>query len=140
MLINREGGSVSRKIAGELERNPDLAPVLDVFESAPEGFEIDGAAAGLELIPVGSTGVAASRCRLKLFTPREGKERLCAFFYKRSNLAWSHDRFSYGGVEFRPEQITEVAVRSWHAWLCSGFDPERRPERLRRAFLYDIPE
>jgi hypothetical protein len=140
VLINREDGSVSLRIAGELERSPVLARVLDVFESAAEGFEVDEAAAGLELIPVGPTGVAASRCRLKLFTPREGKERLCAFFYKRSNLAWSKDRFSYGGVEFRPEQLTEVAVRSWHAWLCSGFDPERKPERLRRAFLYDIPE
>jgi hypothetical protein len=114
--------------------------LLEVFEAAAERFEIEEGSAGLDVIPVDPTTPAQSRCRLKLFTPREGKGRLCAFFYKRSNLAWSRDRFSYGGVEFRQDQLTEGAVLSWLAWLCSGFDPERKPERLRRAFLYDIPE
>jgi hypothetical protein len=140
VLINRDHAFASPKIAWELERSPALARVLEVFESAIEQFEIEEGSAGLDVIPVDPSALAPSRCRLKLFTPREGKERLCAFFYKRSNLAWSLDRFSYGGVEFRQDQLTEVAVRSWLAWLRSGFDPERKPERLRRAFLYDIPE
>lgn len=80
------------------------------------------------------------RCRLKVFRPREGGRRLCAFFYKRSNLAWSHDRFSYGAVEFQPERLTAAEAESWLAWLEVGFDPEERPERLRRAFLFSIPD
>jgi len=140
VLINRDQAFASPKIARELERSPALARVLEIFESATERFGIEESSAGLDVIPVDATALASSRCRLKVFRPREGKERLCAFFYKRSNLAWNRDRFSYGGVESRPEQLTEVAVLSWLTWLCSGFDPERTPERLRRAFLYDIPE
>ena len=138
--MNRDQALASPKIAKDLERSPALARVLEVVESATERFEIEEGSAGLDVIPVDPAAQAPSRCRLKLFTPREGKERLCAFFYKRSNLAWSRDRFSYGGVEFRQDQLTEVAILSWLTWLCSGFDPERKPERLRRAFLYDIPE
>jgi hypothetical protein len=77
---------------------------------------------------------------MKLFKPREERERLCAFFYKRSNLAWSRDRFSYGAVEFRPGEIGSEDVLTWLAWLASGFDPEQRPPGLRRAFRYTIPE
>ncbi len=31
-------------------------------------------------------------------------------------------------------------VRTWVAWLASGLDPELRPLKLKRAFLYTIPE
>lgn len=106
--------------------------VLAIAASDPRSFAVDEAASCFEL----STG----RCRMKLLQPRPGADRLCAFFYKRSNLAWSQDRFSYGGVEFRLEQLTDPAIRSWLAWLKSGFDPSARPNRIRRAFLYDIPE
>ncbi|HZV90607.1 MAG TPA: hypothetical protein VFF34_01230 [Candidatus Nitrosocosmicus sp.] len=117
---------------------PFVARVVRTFEDGLQPFELVTDPAGLEFAPLeqGKPG----RCRLKLFRPREGKERLCAFFYKRSNLAWSRDRFSYGGVEFRPEQATDEDLQSWRSWLLSGFDPERRPLRWRRAFLFDVPE
>ncbi|MEK7316252.1 MAG: hypothetical protein AAB011_08735, partial [Candidatus Eisenbacteria bacterium] len=67
-------------------------------------------------------------------------DRLCAFFYKRSNLGWSRDRFSYGAIEFLPESLTREDAAGWLAWLRGGFDPDQRPPRLRRAFLYSIPE
>lgn len=77
---------------------------------------------------------------MKVFRPREGKERLCAFFYKKSNLSWSRDRYSYGAVEFLPTQVTETDMRSWLQWLAGGFDPDKRPPRLKKAFLYSIPD
>lgn len=83
---------------------------------------------------------ARERCRMKVFRPREGKERLCAFFYKKSNLSWSRDRYSYGAVEFLPTQVTETDMRSWLQWLAGGFDPDKRPPRLKKAFLYSIPD
>jgi len=140
VLTNRNEWTAGEKLRRELERNPPLAAVVDVFHGARELFEIAPDAEGLELIPLDPVHGVPNRCRLKLFKPREKSERLCAFFYKRSNLAWSRDRFSYGGVEFRPEQLQAVEARSWVEWLASGFDPDRRPERLRRAFLYDIPD
>jgi hypothetical protein len=140
MLINRQESGPAAKIRRELDRHPTLTLVVDIFHSAQGWFEVADDLAGLEIAPVGPVRGGPNRCRLKLFQPREGGERLCAFFYKRSNLAWSRDRFSYGGVEFRPGQLTEADVRGWLAWLSSGFDPELRPERLRRAFMYDVPD
>ncbi|HET9940241.1 MAG TPA: hypothetical protein VFR25_04005 [Candidatus Eisenbacteria bacterium] len=118
--------------------DPTMMRVVHAFEDGLEPFELEIGPGSLDIAPL-ERG-KPRRCRLKLFRPREGKERLCAFFYKRSNLAWSRDRFSYGGVEFRPEQATDEDVASWRAWLLSGFDPERRPPGWRRAFLFDIPE
>jgi len=130
-----------------IHRNaPDVPPegmpfavrVLEVFGVGSEPFQVEMSPGGLEIAPL--EGDRPGRCRFKLFRPRQGKERLCAFFYKRSNLAWSRDRFSYGGVEFLPERATDEDVMSWRAWLLSGFDPERRPPHWRRAFLFDVPE
>ncbi|HEX7078242.1 MAG TPA: radical SAM protein [Candidatus Eisenbacteria bacterium] len=103
-------------------------------------FEVAERPAILEVIPRNLVRDAENRCRLKLFRPREDKDRLCAFFYKRSNLAWSRDRFSYGAVEFLPEDVSPGDLSTWLAWLRDGFDPDRRPQHLRRAFLYTIPE
>lgn len=128
------------KLTEELSRNPSFAAVMDVVRSHPEPYAVDAGAAGLEIVPLSQVKSAPNRCRLKLFKPRETQDRLCAFFYKRSNLAWSRDRFSYGAVEFRPGEPAPEDVRSWLAWLSSGFDPERRPAGLRRAFRYTIPE
>ena len=138
MLTHEDAPEFAGALAAQVSRMPFLARVIDAFESCPEPFQVEPRPEGLELAPLenGEPG----RCRMKLFTPREGKERLCAFFYKRSNLAWSRDRFSYGGVEFRPEQATDDDVASWRAWLLSGLDPERRPPRWKRAFLFDVPE
>jgi hypothetical protein len=140
MLSNRHVPEAAAKVREELRRNPGFLAVLEEFESAPQPFEVAIEPEGLEVAPSRPQPDALGRCRMKLFRPREGKERLCAFFYKRSNLAWSQDRFSYGGVEFLPESVDRADVRLWIAWLASGFDPERRPPRLRRAFLYDIPD
>jgi hypothetical protein len=140
MLIFGSGSEQRAKLRLELERNPGLNPVVEAFHLAPERFEVAAAKEGLELIPIDPVHGAPNRCRVKLFRPRETSDRLCAFFYKRSNLAWSRDRMSYGGVEFHPEDPLERDATIWVAWLASGLDPEKRPERHRRAFLYDIPD
>ena len=140
MLTNRAQPDVAARIRAEVGRHPAFERLVQAADAAPEAFHVDPSSAGLEFKPAHPQGDRPSRCRLKLFQPREGKERLCAFFYKRSNLAWSGDRYSYGGVEFRPVELTEADARSWLDWLASEFDPDRRPPRLRRAFLYDIPD
>lgn len=139
MLI-RNGPDAAPFIEGDIDLDlmPFATRVIEAFELGLKAFQVEVGPGGLEIAPLeqGHPG----RCRLKLFRPRQGKTRLCAFFYKRSNLAWSRDRFSYGGVEFRPEQATAEDVLSWRAWLLSGFDPELRPPGWRRAFLFDVPE
>jgi len=119
----------------------------DVFEALrsvtdrkPGAFRIEERNGTMEVAPNDGDDGPAARCRMKVFRPRENRDRLCAFFYKRSNLAWSTDRFSYGAIEFRPEAMSQEDLATWLAWLRGGFDPEGRPARLRRAFLYTIPD
>ena len=140
MLINREEPGAREKLQRELEREVDLVSIVDWLDAAPERVLVETDRTGLELSPAGDDAISPRRCRLKVFRAREGKERFCAFFYKRSNLPWSRDRFSYGGVEFLPGRVTQAEVREWLRWLTSGLDPEQNPERLRRSFLYDIPD
>lgn len=133
------------KVDQELSRNPGFAPVLREIREAADAYVIDPMPSGIELAPAGAFGaapapLAAGRCRMKLFRPREEKERLCAFFFKKSNIAGSRDRFSYGAVEFLPDRLVPEDVRTWLNWLSSGLDPTKRPANLKRAFLYTIPE
>lgn len=150
MLINRDEPAARDKLRSEIERERELDVIVQLLDVTPEPVRIEADRAGLEISPAGDgaregagpgrDAGAERRCRLKVFRAREGKDRFCAFFYKRSNLPWSRDRFSYGGVEFHPGRVTPAEVRSWVRWLTSGLDPEQRPERLRRSFLYDIPD
>jgi len=140
MLIFENGPESLAKVRRELARNPGLTPVLEAFQLASARFEVAVAQEGLELVPLDLVRGAPNRCRVKFFRPRETSDRLCAFFYKRSNLAWSRDRVSYGGVEFHPDEPVSRDAEAWIAWLVSGLDPEKRPERHRRAFLYNIPD
>lgn len=140
MLTDRDRADFQDRLRAELDRAPELARIVEWLDAAPEWIALDMERAGLELAPAEAQTTSPRRSRLKLFRAREGKSRFCAFFYKRSNLPWSRDRFSYGGVEFIPEWVTEAEVRNWLRWLVSGLDPERRPAKLRRAFLYDVPD
>ena len=134
------------KLDQELARNPGFAPVVREIRDAAEHYAIDPEPEGIEIAPAGASGAApalsfaAGRCRMKLFRPREEKERLCAFFFKKSNLAGSRDRLSSGAVEFLPERLAAEEIRTWLQWLSSGLDPTMRPAHLKRAFLYTIPE
>lgn len=130
--------------SGRATREASLREVFDAVRTIAarraEAFGIEERDGILEIAPRGGDDAAALRCRMKLFRPRENKDRLCAFFYKRSNLGWSRDRFSYGAIEFLPESLTREDAVAWLGWLRGGFDPDQRPPHLRRAFLYSIPE
>ena len=125
-------------------RGESLREVFDAVRTIASrraaGFEIEERDGVLEIRPRVGDDTSVNRCRLKIFRPRENKDRMCAFFYKRSNLGWSRDRFSYGAIEFLPEALTREDTAAWLGWLRGGFDPGQRPARLRRAFLYSIPD
>lgn len=140
MLTGDADPTCRAKVEEELERNPALRAVVDALRESDAVFGIDPNAGGLEIVPGEGCAPSAGRCRMKLFRPREERERLCAFFFKKSNIAGSRDRFSYGAVEFQPDRLADPEVRAWIQWLASGLDPELRPTNLRRAFLYTIPE
>ena len=136
MLSETPDVACRAKLDRELSHNPGFGPVLEEIRNAADLYVIDPLREGIELAPAR----AAGRCRMKLFRPREEKDRLCAFFFKRSNIAGSRDRFSYGAVEFLPDRLAPEETRTWLRWLSSGLDPTMRPPNLKRAFLYTIPE
>ena len=140
MLANLDQPDARARLDEEIARNPAFSFVVERIAAREERFAIDPAAGGLEVVPLNEVKGAPNRCRMKLFRPREERDRLCAFFYKRSNLVFSRDRYSYGAVEFAPGQLDADEVRAWLAWLVSGLDPGQRPLRLKRAFHYTVPE
>ena len=140
MLTNLDQPDAKARLDEEVAKNPPFAAVVEAIAAREERFAIDPSTAGLEIVPLNEVKGAPNRCRLKLFRPREERERLCAFFYKRSNLSISRDRYAYGAVEFTPGKLEADEVRGWLAWLVSGLDPEKRPAKLRRAFPYTVPE
>jgi hypothetical protein len=140
MLTNLDQPAAKARLEEEVAKNPPFAAVIESIATSGDRFAIDPATSGLEIVPLNEVKGAPNRCRLKLFRPREERERLCAFFYKRSNLSFSHDRYAYGAVEFMPGAPAPDEVRGWLEWLVSGLDPGKRPAKLRRAFPYTVPE
>ena len=105
----------------------------------PRYFEIATDAAGFEAraadrLPSG----LPNRARIKVFDSRPGHTLI--FFYKRSLVPYSRDRYSYGGVDLRHGELNSREIAEWLAFVSSGFHPEKRPTNLRRAFPYEIPE
>lgn len=76
-----------------------------------------------------------TRCLLKLYVTEEGK--LGAFFFKRSLLPYSRNRYSYGHVVCIPD---DADLDRWLAYLASGLHPDMRPPRLRRAATDTVPD
>ncbi len=78
--------------------------------------------------------------RLRMRVILQESESVLVFLYKKSNLPYSRDRFSYGGVifgarTFHPQDFLECVD-----FLASGFHPEKRPAKLKRAFKYTIED
>lgn len=84
-------------------------------------------------------GGVPNRARVKVFRPRE-QRRVVAFFYKRSLLPHSRDRFAYGCCVAREETVDEAMVRAWFDFARSGFAPEKRPPGWMRGVPFEVPE
>ncbi|MFH1675624.1 MAG: hypothetical protein ABIC40_01280, partial [bacterium] len=116
--------------------------IFEVIEKAPGSYGINPDAGGLEFTSTTIVRDHPNRCRLKVWQPEEN--RLLAWFYKRSAVPHSRDRFSYGGVTWDLDKIDlstkSVEINEWLMWLDSGLHPEKRPSEWKSAFPYDIPE
>ena len=139
MFLNRAAPHIEEKLGVELAHSPVTQAVAAAMEAAPEPFEIEVDAAGLEVraCAVLPSGVP-NRARLKIFSPRPG--HTLVFFYKKSLVPYSRDRYSYGGIDLKDGTVNPEDIREWIAFVSSGFHPDRRPTQLRRAFPYEIPE
>jgi hypothetical protein len=138
MIQNRTQPEVAAKLSVEVEANPIAAAVATAMEVAAYPFEIESTGAGLEVmarapLPNGNP----NRARMKIFSPKPGNTLV--FFFKKSLVPYSRDRYSYGGLDLRASSVERPEIAAWLDFLSSGFHPDKRPENLRRAFPYEIP-
>lgn len=139
MLSNRTEAAVEEKLSAEAEANAIAGAVAAAAQACPEPFEIEAGGAGLEIVaraPLPSG--LPNRARMKIFSPKPG--HTLVFFFKRSQVPFSRDRYSYGGQDLRGASAEPQEIAAWLDFLASGFHPDKRPANLRRAFPYEIPE
>jgi hypothetical protein len=139
MIINRDQPEVAEKIRRESDANAVVGALVKAADAAPDAFEIDPGATGFDLracapLPSG----LANRARLKVVAVRPG--RTLIFFYKKSLVPHSRDRYSYGGIDLRTPEVEASEIAEWLRFASSGFHPDRRPAGLRRAIPFEIPD
>jgi hypothetical protein len=139
VLVNGADPAVAAKLEHEIAHSPVARTVYDALAADAERFELDPAAAGLDVrsCSVLPNGIP-NRARVKIFSPRPGSTLI--FFYKRSLVPYSRDRYSYGGIDLKGTPADPHDIAAWIAFVSSGFHPDTRPANLRRAFPYEIPE
>jgi hypothetical protein len=139
MILNRAEPQVDEKLRTELGGHPIVDAVCRALEESAERFEVVADATGFEVracdfLPSG----LPNRARMKIFSPRPG--HTLVFFYKKSLVPYSRDRYSYGGIDLKTAEVGPDEVAEWLTFISSGFHPDKRPASLRRAFPYEIPE
>jgi len=139
MIANHSDTLAKQRLQAEGEANPLAGAVVAAVEGSADPFEIETNGVGLEVLaraPLPS-GIP-NRARMKIFSPKPG--HTLVFFFKKSLVPYSRDRYSYGGLDLRTTSVEPQEVTTWLDFLTSGFHPDKRPEKLRRAFPYEIPE
>jgi hypothetical protein len=138
VIQNYDQFTVSAKLQAEIATNNLAGGVPKALEATPGSFEIDPSASGLEVVArMTLVNGLPNRARMKVFTPRPG--HTLVFFFKTSQMRYSRDRYSYGGVDIRASSVEVNEIAGWIDFLASGFHPDERLEKLRRAFPYAIP-
>jgi len=137
MLTNASEQDFQGKLA-ELRQTSFFVKLLDLAQISSFSFRLVLESSHLEL--AGTTPVSGrpNRGLMKVF--EIGPGRYAAFFYKRSQVPFSRDRFAYGAVIAEEKRFRAEDAEGWFAWLDSGFDPEAPPSNLKRAFAFTVPD
>jgi hypothetical protein len=124
------------------EEMPDVAPVLAELERASDPFSLVENGGTLEFAAHKPVENRQNRARLKIFTVPDGsmRGRKAVFFYKRSQIPFSRDRLSYGVCMIPSTGPSPREIEEWLFFASTGFDPAARPESLRQAFAFTVPD
>ncbi|HSE43671.1 MAG TPA: hypothetical protein VLH08_23115 [Acidobacteriota bacterium] len=123
------------------EKFPALELLLQITNQRGTEFDFHRCAQGAELHLKNKILDHENRGYLRVFFPSRSKCVL--FFHKKSQVPFSRDRFSYGGVvidEKSSSRYTIVDVEEWYEFLHSGLQPGKRPSTLKKSIPYTIPE
>jgi hypothetical protein len=142
MINNLNAEGVQAKISAETGSNEAIKAIYDHIATSPGAYSVNPSAGGLEILSTTEVKGHPNRCRMKIWQPETNT--LHAWFYKRSSVPFSRDRFSYGGVTWDLGQVDLASigqeVTEWLVWLDTGLNPQTRPSNWKSAFPYDIPE
>ena len=125
----------------EFYRYPVLDLLLKKIDEAKLPVESLPCRQGTEIQFRNEINGMSNRAHLRIFFPTETKCVL--FFYKKSSIPFSRDRFSYGGVVMDARstgRFDENNVAEWIQYLAGGFQPGSRPSSLKKSIPYTIPE
>ncbi|MFB3922485.1 MAG: hypothetical protein ACE145_12230 [Terriglobia bacterium] len=139
MIVKVPASPNDEKMRTELDQSPVAKVVCEALAALSEPFEVAKEGAGIDIracafLPSG----LPNRARMKIFSPKPG--HTLVFFYKKSLVPYSRDRYSYGGIDLRTSDVDPAEVSEWLGFVTSGLHPDKRPANLRRAFPYEIPE
>ena len=137
MIVNDSDPEVQRK-RKELADTALYTAVLEAAQASPYPLRLFPDASGLELGGTEPVAGRPNRALMKLFPI--GPRRFAAFFYKRSQVPFSRDRFAYGAVIVEESRLDAAEAQTWCRWLHQGFPPEMPPARIKRAFAFTVPD
>src|SRR4030042_1675002 len=100
MIVNRGNPEVEAKLQRGVFESAVTRSVCEAIDQLAENFEVVTQTTGFEAratdqLPSG----LPNRARIKIFSPRPG--HTLVFFYKKSLVPYSRDRYSYGGIDLR---------------------------------------
>ena len=141
MIENLTEPAVTERLARCREEIASSGPVLDALAGCPDPFEFRLDAPGWEFAAARPVEGRPNRAVLKLFTVPDGNQKgqAAAFFYKRSQVPFSRDRYSYG-VCMMAGTTSAEEVAEWIEFVSTGLHPDAQPRKLRRAFTFNIPD
>jgi hypothetical protein len=142
MINNISESTVAQRVARCRAEIPSSGPFLDRAAAHPDGFDVRLEAPGFELAAQHPVEGRPNRAIIKIFSVPDGpmKGQAAVFFFKRSQIPFSLDRFSYGVCLLPAVSPPDSDLDGWLAFASSGFDPGAVPGRLRRAFTFTIPD
>jgi hypothetical protein len=133
VIENKQDATASAKLDESRQSSPVIAKLIAYADSMPARLCVDTESAGLEFLD-------PQQPRLRMRVVLQESESVLVFLYKKSVLPYSRDRFSYGGVMFGARTFRQTDFIESVEFLLSGFHPDRRPSKLKRAFKYTIED
>ncbi len=133
MIENQADATVAAKLEDARRASPVIGELVACADAIPARLLVDTEAAALEFVD-------PQQSRLRMRVVLQESESVLLFFYKKSVLPYSRDRFSYGGVMFGARTFSQSDFRECVEFLHCGFRPDQRPAKLKRAFKYTIEE
>ena len=105
-------------------------------------FTMEQKTAGVEFRPANELQGRFNRAVGLLFQIAEGSfaGRRALFFFKKSQVPFSRNRFAYGTVVLPNGTPDLELIEACLDYAASGFHVEQRPEALRRAVTFMVPD